>query len=158
MRSETGNDSRSPAAIITAAHAWIGTPYHHQASCRGVGADCLGLVRGIYRDVMGCDAELPPAYSRDWGDANGQETLIAAARRHLIEIAVGDAAPGDVLVFRLRAGLVAKHTGLKVSPTSMIHAVEGSDAAEVTLTPWWQRRIAAAFTFPGPTHLPGDLR
>lgn len=141
----------TPADIITAARAWIGTPYHHQASCRGVGTDCLGLVRGVYRDVMNCEPEAPPAYSRDWGEANGHETLIEAARRHMIEIPVFQARPGDVLVFRLRAGLVAKHTGLKVSDTSMIHAVEGHDAAEVTLTRWWQRHIAAAFQFPGIT-------
>lgn len=140
--------SRTAAAVVEAARLWLGTPYHHQASCRGVGADCLGLVRGVYRDVMGCEAEMPPAYSRDWGDANGRETLVEAARRHLKEIAISDAQAGDVLVFRLRPGLVAKHTGLKVSATSMIHAVEGACASEVPLSPWWQRRIAAAFAFP----------
>ncbi len=137
------------ADIVAAAHGWIGTPYHHQASHCGVGADCLGLVRGVYKDVLGREPELPPAYSRDWGEANGCETLIDAARRHLVEIQVSAAAPGDVLIFRLRPGLVAKHTGLKVSATTMIHAVEGMDAAEVALTPWWLRRIAAAFQFPG---------
>ena len=28
---------------------WIGTPYRHQASLKGVGCDCLGLVRGVWR-------------------------------------------------------------------------------------------------------------
>lgn len=140
--------SVTAARIIEAAQAWIGTPYHHQASRRGVGADCLGLVRGVYKDVLGYDPERPPAYSRDWGEANGCETLIEAARRHLIEIDVSNALPGDILIFRLRAELVAKHVGLKVSPNSMIHAVEGMSAAEVALTPWWRRRIAAAFAFP----------
>ena len=27
--------------VVRMARAWIGTPYHHQASTRGVGADCL---------------------------------------------------------------------------------------------------------------------
>lgn len=147
-----GAGERGPmtaSSIVASARLWIGTPYHHQASHRGVGADCLGLVRGVYKDVLGCEPELPPAYSRDWGEANGCETLIEAARRHLIEIPIAQAQAGDVLVFRLRAGLVAKHTGLKVSPTSMVHAVEDMAAAEVALTPWWQRRIASAFAFPG---------
>ncbi|MEM9842167.1 MAG: peptidase P60, partial [Pseudomonadota bacterium] len=38
------------AEVIEAARAWLGTPYRHQASRRGVGADCLGLIRGVWRD------------------------------------------------------------------------------------------------------------
>ena len=153
MHYSIGDGCRMPVvtrqAILTAARLWIGTPYHHQASCRSVGSDCLGLIRGVYRDVTGREPELPPAYSRDWGEANGQETLIDAATRHLIEVPIADAADGDILIFRLRSGTVAKHCGIKASVSTMIHAVEGSDAAEVVLTPWWRRRIAAAFAFPG---------
>lgn len=32
--------------IIDAARDWIGTPYVHQASAKGAGCDCLGLLRG----------------------------------------------------------------------------------------------------------------
>ena len=35
--------------IVRLARSWIGTPYHHQASVRGVGTDCIGLVRGVWR-------------------------------------------------------------------------------------------------------------
>ena len=38
-----------------AARAWLGTPYRHQASVKGVGADCLGLVRGLWREVAGAE-------------------------------------------------------------------------------------------------------
>ena len=72
-------------ASSTAARDWIGTPYHHQASVNGVGADCLGLVRGVWRDLMGLEPEAPPAYSRDWAEADGCETMLEAARRHLVE-------------------------------------------------------------------------
>ena len=44
------------------ARGWIGTPYRHQASLKGVGCDCLGLVRGVWREVMGEEPEAPPAY------------------------------------------------------------------------------------------------
>ena len=43
--------------IVDLARGWIGTPYLHQASCRGIGCDCLGLVRGVWRD--GVVAALP---------------------------------------------------------------------------------------------------
>ena len=135
--------------IVARARAWIGTPYHHQASCRTVGADCLGLVRGVWCEIYGCDAETPPAYSRDWAEASGAETLLAAAGRHLQPIAIARADAGDVVVFRLRAGLVAKHAAIMLTKSSFVHAMEGAPACEVALTAWWQRRMAGAFSFPG---------
>lgn len=104
------------AAVVADARAWIGTPYHHQASRRDVGADCLGLVRGVYKDVLGREPEMPPAYSRDWGEANGRETLIEAARRHLIEIPVQDAKAGDVLVSGLGPVALLSMSGSKFRP------------------------------------------
>lgn len=136
-------------AVVRLARAWIGTPYHHQASVRHVGTDCLGLVRGVWRELYGYDAETPPAYSRDWAEASPRETMLEAARRHLVEIELRHVGPGDVLVFRLRAGMVAKHAGIMGSATTMIHAMEGRPVAESPLGPWWRRRLAAAFAFPG---------
>ena len=147
MTSRLGLVSRE--GVVALSRAWIGTPYHHQASVRGVGTDCIGLVRGIWREVYGAEAEALPGYTRDWAEATGEETLLAAARRHLVEVAPDAIRPGDVLVFRYRARLVAKHAGLLVSPGTFMHAVEGAPVAEVALSPWWRRRIAAAFAFPG---------
>ena len=134
--------------IVALARGWIGTPYHHQGSTVGAGCDCLGLVRGVYRDLVGRDAETPPPYSRDWAEAAGVETLLAAARRHLVEIAPAAATAGDVVVFRFRRTAMAKHVGILTSPDSMVHATESAPATEIALTPWWRRRIVAAFSFP----------
>lgn len=141
--------SYSREDIVAEARRWLGTPYHHQASIRGVGTDCLGLVRGVWRTLYGADAEAVPPYSRDWAEATGAETMLAAARRHLIERAHDTVAPGDVLIFRYRAQSVAKHVGILSGPTSMIHAIEGRVVTEVPLGQWWRRHLAAAFSFPG---------
>lgn len=135
-------------SIIAIARTWIGTPYHHQASSRGVGTDCLGLVRGIYRDLYDIEPELPPPYSTDWAEARCEETLLDACRRHLREIPPCDVSTGDVLAFRWRQGLPAKHLAILVTPDRFVHAAEGAPVAEVSLSPWWRRRIAAAFAFP----------
>lgn len=137
------------AAVVAAAREWLGTPYHHQASACGIGTDCVGLVRGVFRALSGADTPVPLAYSRDWAEASGRETLLEAAQVHLVEIAFADARPGDVLVFRFRPHAVAKHAGLLASPATIIHAVEGRVVSEVRFGGWWRRRVAGAFSFPG---------
>ena len=62
----------TPEAIVGCARGWLGTPYHHQASVKGVGCDCLGLIRGVWRELCGPEPEAMPAYTRDWGNARGR--------------------------------------------------------------------------------------
>jgi NlpC/P60 family putative phage cell wall peptidase len=140
--------SATRVRAVEIARAWVGTPYHHQASTKGIGTDCLGLVRGVWRELFGFDAEVPPAYSRDWAEASGVETMLQAASRHLIAIVPEQLAAGDVVVFRIKPGMVAKHAGVMTSATTMIHAMEGGPVSEVAVTNWWRRRIAAGFQFP----------
>jgi NlpC/P60 family putative phage cell wall peptidase len=135
--------------IITAARGWIGTPYAHQASVKGVGCDCLGLIRGVWRDVIGKEPEAMPAYSPDWAEAGGKETMAEAASRHMKPITLKDMQPGDLLLFRWRRHLPAKHAGLLTSAESFIHAQDGACVCEAPLSPWWRRRIAYVFRFPG---------
>lgn len=135
--------------IVATARGWIGTPYRHQASLKGAGCDCLGLVRGVWRELVGPEPEAPPPYTPDWAEATGEETLLAAARRHLVEIPAGQAGAGDVLLFRMAMGVPAKHCGIATGDGRVVHAYWGRAVVETRLVPWWQRRIVAAFAFPG---------
>jgi NlpC/P60 family putative phage cell wall peptidase len=143
-------EAETRAAIVAAARRWIGTPYRHQASCRGAGADCLGLVRGVWRELYGREPEVPPPYTPDWAEARetAGETLAEAARRHLAEIAVEDADAGDVVLFRMRPQGPAKHAAILAAPGRMIHAYSGRAVVETALTPWWRRKLACAFRYP----------
>ncbi len=136
------------AAIVAEARGWIGTRYCHQGSRKGVGCDCLGLVRGVYRNCIGSEPEMPPPYAPDWAEASGEESLADAALRHLVPVAREEISGGDVLLFRWREGYVAKHAAIATSEGTMIHAHDGAAVCEVTLTPWWRRRLAYAFRFP----------
>ena len=138
-------------AVIEVARSWLGTPYVHQASVKKVGADCLGLIRGVYRELYGCEPEQAPVYAADWAEVGGQETLRDAARRHLKEIDASLAQQGDVLLFRIRRDSPAKHAGILVDPLRMIHAYSGRAVCESHLSLWWERRLAYAFRFPGVT-------
>ena len=138
--------------VVFAARGWLGTPYVHQASCRGVGCDCLGLLRGIWREVLGAEPELVPGYTEDWSETSREERLWNAARRHLVAKPLSAATPGDVLLFRMRESGVAKHLGLQAevgTTPSFIHAYSGHGVVESALTPPWRRRIVARFAFPG---------
>jgi NlpC/P60 family putative phage cell wall peptidase len=134
--------------VVNAARSWIGTPYRHQASLKQVGCDCLGLVRGVWRDCVGDEPEVPPAYSPDWAEAGGLETLAQAATRHLVRVELNDVQAGDVLLFRWKAHLPAKHAGIASSATSMIHAQDGLGVFEISLSKWWLRRLVFVFRFP----------
>lgn len=136
------------AAIIAEARTWIGTPYHHQASTKGAGCDCLGLVRGVWRAVYGEEPEEPPPYSRDWAEAHRQETLADAAARHMVPVAIADMQLGDVPLFALNERAPAKHCAILTEPDRMIHSYESHPVAEVSLSPWWRRRIRFVFAFP----------
>jgi NlpC/P60 family putative phage cell wall peptidase len=142
------NGHPEAARIVAAARGWIGTPYLHQASLRGVGCDCLGLLRGVWREVIGGEPEPLPAYAPDWAEATGIDSLAAAAGRHLAPLRLEDALAGDVLLFRWREGLPAGHVGLLVARERMIHAHDGLAVTEVAIGPWWLRHRAGAWRFP----------
>lgn len=133
--------------VVAEARNWIGTPYVHQASVRGAGCDCLGLVRGVWRAVIGPEPVQPPPYSADWAEPQGDEALWRAALAHL-RPAAGDRTPGQVLLFRMRAGSVAKHLGILSAPDAFIHAYSGHAVTESRLTTPWARRVVARFDFP----------
>src|SRR5690606_10394391 len=75
---------------VVEALSWVGTPYRHQASTKGLGCDCLGLVRGVWRALYGEEPETPGPYAPDWAEAGGTDRLLDAARRHCREIAPAD--------------------------------------------------------------------
>ena len=59
--------------IAAAARAWIGTPWHHQQTLKGIGCDCAGLVRGVVIEL----GLMPPDLSA-WPKA---EAFIGYGRR-----------------------------------------------------------------------------
>lgn len=136
---------------VAIARDWLGTPYRHQGTCCGAGCDCLGLLRGIWRELYGAEPEPVPPYSPDWAEPQGGEPLLEAAQRWLVARPHREAAIGDVLVFRIRSDAPAKHLGIQsaLAPSPrFIHAYERHGVTESPLSAPWARRIAARFAFP----------
>lgn len=137
------------ALILQTARSWVGTPYRHQASLKGVGSDCLGLIRGVWRELYGDEAEVPPPYQPDWYDVRKDDLLLRKAQQYLIQIPIDEAMEGDAVVFRMRPEHAAKHCGILSEEGRMIHGLTRKDIEEVTLNHFYRKRIVAAFQFPG---------
>ncbi len=140
--------------ILSEARQWLGTPYRHQASLRGVGCDCLGLVRGVWRALHGAEPEPPPPYRPDWAELGSCEILLEALGRWLVPLSPAEARPGDVLVFRMEPSAMAKHCAMLSAEDRMIHAYWGRACVESWLGRWWRERLVAAFRFPQPDPSP----
>ena len=138
--------------VVAEARRWIGTPYVHQASMRGAGSDCLGLLRGVWRGLLGGEPCSVPAYTPDWSEPQGDEVLWCGLSELMFAKPLEDEAPGDVILFRMRDRGVAKHLGLQTrigAEARFIHAYSGHEVLETALSAPWQRRIVARFAFPG---------
>lgn len=140
------SDEAVRAAVVSEALTWVGTPYRHQASLKGVACDCLGLVRGVWRAIYGAEPQEAGVYSRDWAEAGGEERLLGAARRYFEPSE--DFAPGRLVLFRWRPHLPVKHAGILLSHDKFIHAYEGNAVMVSRLVPQWRQRIAGIFAFP----------
>ncbi len=73
--------------------------------------------------------------------------------RHLVQVPVDAAGPGDVLLFRMMERGPAKHaailTSARLAGGTIVHAYSGHAVCETRLSEPWARRLAGAFRFPG---------
>ena len=137
--------------FVTEARRWIGTPYRHQASMIGSGADCLGLVRGVWRHLIGDEPERIPAYTADWSEPSGEEILLISALRWLLPKPLDSNEIGEVVLFRMRPGGVAKHLGISAETNGLrtiVHSYTDHGVVETSLSLPWQRKIVGRFDFP----------
>ena len=108
------------AAVVAAARAWIGTPYHHAADVKGVGCDCAMLLVRVYCDLGLVEPFDPRPYTRDWMMHRNEEKYLGflLARARIVE----GPDVGDVALFRV--GRCFAHGGIvsKSEPLTMIHA------------------------------------
>ncbi|MCK5749536.1 NlpC/P60 family protein [Oricola sp.] len=136
------------ARALEIAERWIGTPYRHQASRKGVGCDCLGLMLGIWRELYGETVPARLTYSPDWAETSRGEPLLDALRARCGELVLSEMRPGDIIAFRWQAGAAAKHLALLAPENRIIHAYEGHAVTASAFVPSWRRRVAGVFAFP----------
>lgn len=134
--------------IVAEARSWLGTPYHHQAALKGIGCDCIGLLKGIYA-AFGGVVDLPADYSPSWHVHRAEERLREGLSRYGTEIPLLSARPGDILLFGIGKGPAA-HGAVLIEPDIMIHAYAEAGAVIASrLAGRWLAWRRSAFAFPG---------
>ncbi|MBU1176161.1 MAG: C40 family peptidase [Alphaproteobacteria bacterium] len=129
------------------ARRWLGTPYRHQASVRGAGCDCLGLLRGVWRGLYGGEPQKVPPYAADMRRDAEPGLLLRAAETHLVRV-TRPILSGDVLLFRIGRNLPPRHCAIATAGRGLIHAQERLGVIEAPFSLAWQRRLAGVFAFP----------
>ena len=136
------------ADIVNQAALWEGTPFQHQQSMREVAVDCLGLIRGVYRELTG--VEMFPVINYPQSIRYFCLYLYPALQDKMIEIENGE--PGDVLSFSLRDRLQDHHLGIILSDDFFIHVSTDFGIKKTIVTRLddvWRSRVRHAFRFPG---------
>lgn len=136
------------ADIVAAARSWIGVRWRHQGRSRK-GVDCAGLVIEIAKDVRGSHFD-----KRDYPRHASDETMLRLCEQHLARVRIGDARPGDAMVFAFEhqrhIGIVGDYV---FGGLSLIHAylppgkVVGK-VVETRLDDKWLARARGCFRFP----------
>ena len=138
-------------AIAKEAREWLGVKWVHQASLKGVACDCVGLIRGVYRELTGNEIPTKVNYPATWHLFKSEPWLYNECCKFSGgEIPLVSAGVGDILTFSFREKFVDHHVGIIVSPTTFVHSyMDVGKVVETRLDEVWLGRARHAFLFPG---------
>lgn len=118
--------TRQRQAVVAEALSWVGTPFHHQGTVKGVGVDCAQLLAECYQ-AAGLIA--PPnagPYPADWHLHRDAERYLQTVFRDAVErppVAERTPEPGDVVLFRF--GRTFSHGAIVIDWPVIVHAYVG---------------------------------
>jgi NlpC/P60 family putative phage cell wall peptidase len=137
------------AQIVNEAREWLGTPWKHQASLKGVGTDCIGLIRGVARAIGIADPFVTGEAIRylGYGRRPDPTLLLEACDEYLDR---GRGALGDIIVMRFETE--PQHFALVscLRPRRMIHAyAQARKVVENGMDALWLSRVVRTYAFRG---------
>lgn len=107
-------------AVVDEALSWCGTPWHHEASLKGVGVDCAQLLRAVMVN-LGVEIRAPDHYPPDWHLHRSEERLLGFVLEYCVEIDEADLQPGDILLWRI--GRCFSHGAFYIGGGEIVHAI-----------------------------------
>lgn len=138
--------------IVVEARGWLATPYQHQASLKHVGADCIGFIAGVARNlsIPGSLAYDGDAGIRGYGRQPDPSVLKAGADKYLKRIEIQAATAGDIFVLKFEIDPMHFAIVTRADPLYIIHAVQmRGGVVEHRVDHVWRQRIIRAYRFPG---------
>lgn len=105
-------------AVITEAKSWLRTPWHHNASLKGIGVDCAQFLIEVFVNVGLIERPVIPPYARDRAAHSDTQTILAIMREFTRE--TDDPEQGDLVVFEF--GRTYSHCAIVIDYPRVIHA------------------------------------
>jgi NlpC/P60 family putative phage cell wall peptidase len=137
-------------AVVAEALTWVGTPYQHQASTKGLATDCIGLIVGVARALGIKEASAYDAAGdvRGYGRQPDPVALLAAADRYLQRIDMREAGAGDIYLIRFELDPMHFAIISEVNPIYIIHALAPrGKVVEHRVDAVWRARIMRAYRY-----------
>lgn len=110
-------------SVVAEARSWVGTPYHSNASLKGIGCDCALGPLAIYRAALPRLPDITPTpYVEQWHLHRGEELYLHDVRA-LGGVEVASPEPGDFVLFR--QGRLFSHGAIVLGWPEIVHATVG---------------------------------
>jgi cell wall-associated NlpC family hydrolase len=129
-------EQEARAVIVAEAKSFLLTPYHHHATIKGAGVDCLTLITCVAENVGLGKFELPP-YSAQFGQNRDEETYLRGLQKHCREVNVPQA--GDIAIYKF--GRVFSHAAIVINWPTIIHANSRCGVVYETAEAHWLKYI-----------------
>jgi len=113
-------EDEARAAVVAEARSWIGCPYHHMGTIKGVGVDCAQLVLCVFSNVGLVQNFATGSYPPDWHLHRESERYLAIISTLAGPIEREAARPGDVVLFRF--GRAFSHGAIITEWPQVVHA------------------------------------
>lgn len=112
------------ALIDSIARSWISTPFHDHAEVKGAGCDCATLIKATMEEAGLVSPFKLDHYSPQHFLHSSEERYIGWIEKFGHEIALEDAKPGDIVLYKPKAAKCFCHGALIVEPgwPNIIHA------------------------------------
>ena len=135
--------------VVAEAREWLDTPFHHQASVKGAGCDCIGLVKGVGVALGIVDYDPNSALAKSFANYSklpDSKRMREGLATWLISIPISEVTTGDILF--MSWGRDPMHVAIKTD-RGIIHSYSMvKKVIEHTLDEEWKRRIVAAYRYP----------
>ena len=136
--------------VVEEARTWIDTPFKDQGYMKGLGVDCIGLIKGLARDLNLCKKDIVHMadFTMPYGKMPNRSIILPALNRHLVPIGRDELDIADIILYLGKHE--PQHLAIKTD-LGIIHSYQPFGAVkEHGMTGEWGNpsRMLAMYRFP----------